>query len=268
MARLTFVIVSVAVASSSCQQAAQRSGSAASLAEICVALTGEFRIPPDPNGPPEGNQNSEAQLFRRLADPDIRERAEAAKKLLRHSERRVPAMLDSAIRVSGELGDPRVLNNLAKIATQWAMSNDPDGTRVAYPLTSRVAAAAALGRVLESNRSSPPGETDSGEGISADAKERAIDALKISGCIGEPTELRAAAIEALGISRSPAAKPYLDLTFQDPVAPDDFRTLLLQSVAGRSLTNIVHNNHLEDSDVDEQLRELLLNLQAQQGGQP
>lgn len=252
----------------SCQQSPNARSSGATLSEICVALTGEFRIPSDPNGPPNGNQNSELELFRRLANPDAFERAEAAKKLLRHSERRVPASLDAAIRVSGLLGDPRVLNNLEKVATQWANLDDPDVTRVEYPLSSRTAAAAAIGRVLEQDRSSPPGHPDEGGGIDADAKAQAIAALKLCACPAEPTELRTAAIEALGIARDDSASDFLDLISEDPQAPDDSRKLLLQALSLRSLTNIKHNNHLEDTDVDEKLRELVEAIQAQQEVQP
>lgn len=264
------VFVAVAVlATSSCQQPSGKSSAAATLNEICVELTGEFRIPSDPNGPPDGNQNSEVELFRRLAAPDPFERAEAAKKLLRHSERRVPASLDAAIRVAGTSGDFRVLNNLAKVATQWANLEDPDATRVAYPRTSRMAAAAAIGRILEQDRSSPPGHGDgSGDGISSEAKALAIDALKLVSCPGEPTELRSAAIEALGIARDASAEEFLELLFDEPQAPDESRKLLIQSLAAKALTNIAHNNHLIDSDVDERLRELAAAIQAQQGAQP
>lgn len=253
----------------SCEQPPQSRASAASLAELCVVLSGEFRIPPDPNGPPQGNQNSEPALFRRLGDPDPRERAEAAKKILRHSERRVPAALDVAIHVSGSLGDYRVVNNLGKIATQWASADDPDGARVAYPLTARVAAAAAMGRILEQDRSSPPGhENDEGEGISKEAEAQAIEALKLSACPAEPTELRAAAIEALGIARNATARDFLEVVSADPVAPDDSRRLLITVLALRSITNIAHNNHLEESQADEQLRELARLIQEQNAVQP
>lgn len=252
----------------SCQQPQSSHASAATLSELCVELTGEFRLPPDPNGPPAGNQNSEPQLFRRLADPDLFERAEAAKKILRHSERRVPGALDVAIHVSGSLGDYRVLNNLGKIATQWATADDPDGTRVAYPLSSRVAAAAAIGRILEQDRSAPPGREGEGEGISAEAEQQAIDSLKLSACPAEPTELRSAAIEALGIARNEDASDFLEAITADPMAPDDGRKLLLTVLALRSLTNIKHNNHLEESQADEQLRELARIIQEQQGTQP
>src|SRR5688572_21500822 len=96
----------------SCDHFLGRAAAPTTLDLICVELTGEFRLPADPNGPPEGNQNSEPELFRDLGSADVRTRAEAAKKLLRHSQRRVPASLDAAIRVSGTLGDQRVLNNL------------------------------------------------------------------------------------------------------------------------------------------------------------
>lgn len=268
MTRLRVFALATVLAAISCDEKSSKSSAAASLDEICVELTGAFRIPSDPNGPPQGNQNSEPELFRRLANSDVRERAEAAKKLLRHSERRVPATLDAAIRVSGSLGDYRVLNNLEKVATQWASAEDPDATRVAYPLSSRVAAAAAIGRILELDRSSPPGHDEAGQGISDDSEQLAIAALKLSACPGEPTELRSAAIEALGIARNNSASHFLDLTFAEPQAPDDTRNLFIQVLAARSLTNIQHNNHLIDSDVDEKLRELLTVIESQTTEQP
>jgi hypothetical protein len=72
----------------------------------------------------------------------------------------------------------------------------------------------------------------------------------------------------LGIARDASTESFLDVIFAEPEAPDDSRSLLLRSLAGRSLTNIKHNNHLIESDVDEQLRELSEAIQADQGGQP
>ena len=189
-------------------------------------------------------------------------------KLLRHSERRVPAILDAAIRVSGSLGDYRILNNLERIMLQVPNDTVPQ-SEVSYMLPSRVGAAAAAGRILEQDRQSAPGHEHEGDGgLNPEGKALAIAALKLAACPGEPTELRVAAIEALGIARDSSAGDFLDLIAADPQALDESRTLLLQALSLRSLTNVFQNNHLEESDVDERLRELTAAIQTQEGSEP
>lgn len=339
-ARAAFVVVAAASLLLGCPRGAQQRTASPALAELCAAVSSGYTVI---GGPPHGNAGKQDKLFRKLARPDELERMDAARKLLAHSECRVPTINESAIRVSGLTGDPRVVAYLAEIITQRGHVADPcrsvdddDGNNghgndgdhdddsnpgqgngnhgqqgnggvgdaddadngqptftlgnIPYPLSTRTAAAAALGRILERGRvlvsdddddagddrdgdgdSSSDDEDDGDDGedepavLSAEVRAAAIKALQLGSCASEDTRIRVASVEALGIARDPEATSFLDVMFAgDTGAPDVSRGLLLQAVAGRSLTNITHNNHLEESDVDEKLRELLLNLQQEQ----
>lgn len=238
--------------------------SAAALIAECLSVTAAYEVPAEPNGPPDGNQNSEPALAGRLGDLDEKERAEAAKKLLRHSERRSVALLNAAVHVAGTLGDFRVLNDLQEIITEHGRIEDGSVVaRIAYPARTRVGAAASIGRILEQDRSSPPGHSDApGDGISDEAVADSVAALVLASCTGQPLELRSAAIEALGLTRDHSSVEFLELLKNNPGEEDENENLLLDLIARRALTNITHNNHLANSDVDERVAELLLTIQA------
>lgn len=262
------LVVSVGIAACQPSKTAMvsRPGSAA-LAQACTEIGADYRIPADPGGPPNDNQNSEASLASELGALDIKDRAAAAKKLLRHSERRAAPVLDAAIHVAGSLGDFRVLNNLGEIVTERGWTGDGSSEaegRIAYRTRSRVAAAAAMGRILQQDRSAPPGQPsdETGDGISDEATADALEALVLSACIGNALELRAAAVEAIGLARNPSAVDFLELMFLDTGEPDDNADLVLRLVIGRALTNITHNNHLAETDVDERVAALLHAVEA------
>lgn len=259
MTRWTAVLVVAigSVSASSCEDA-KPTRTVASVSVQCVAVGAEFRIPPNPNGPPDDNQNSERSLARALSDPDEKTRADAAMHLLRHSERRIEAVRILAIRKSTLLGDYRILNNLERIVTQHA--DDGDGRLVAYPIASRIAAASAIGRIVEADRSAPPGRPSDGTGggISDADIAVALDALTLAACPSEPRELRAAALEAIGLLRTRGAVDFLEATFSDPEIPEDeVFELLLRGLSARSLSMVTHNNHLVDSGLTDEIRAVI-----------
>lgn len=133
---------------------------------------------------------------------------------------------------------------------------------ISYPLSSRIAAAAALGRIVERDRALTPQElgeepTDPVIQLSIEDKEASAMALELAGCPGEHADLRSAALEAVGITRLPSARPYLETVANDPMLPDDeVRALLLRGLSNRSLTNIMANQHNSEEAVGE-VREII-----------
>lgn len=150
---------------------------------------------------------------------------------------------------------------------------------IPYAARVRTLAAAAIGRVLERDLQRPPGhphgidadddvdddddedDDDVEHGIPDHAKLDAVAALSHSACPG-PLSLRASSLEALGRTRHTAATPFLDLVFAAPGETDPHRNTVLKTVTGRSLTNILHNNHLQDTDADERFADLVRALNA------
>ena len=182
------------------------------------------------------------------------------------------AVVETAALVAGELGDFRVLNDLGEMVTERAQRSE-DGTEIAvslrFPLRARATAASAIGRIIEADRGSPPGRGDAtGGAITDDMVVDAVEALSIGACTGQPMMLRGSSIEALGLARSPGASELLEAIFvhSGETDPNDDRTLRL--LAGRALTNIEVNNHLYDSDVDEEFGEYLRALQTTLGDEP
>ncbi len=211
---------------------------------------------PSNNG--NGN-NSELALFLRLSSDSEKKRSDAAKKLLRHAAKRSPAALESAIFVEGTLGDFRVLADLDHIVVNQIASDEQPAIAYDFGIPVRTGAAAAIGRIIEQDRSVPPGrpadhnDLDDEPGTGHTDVEPAIDdsdiraavaSLEFASCPGKSIELRGAALEALGLIRDPSAKAFLDAVAANPGEGDESSNLFLTTIAARSLTNITLNNHV------------------------
>ena len=194
--------------------------------------------------------NSELALFLDLSSASEKDVSEAAKKLLRHAATRGGATLESAIHAEGTLGDFRVLNDLDGIVVNRPMGGGASPTAAFdFGVPVRAGAASAIGRIIEQDRSAPPGRSwdpadGRAPGIAHENVANAIATLELASCIGTPIEIRGAAIEALGLIRDASAKPFLDVVVANPGEGSDANNLFLQIIAARSLTNITLNNHV------------------------
>lgn len=303
--RTAFARVCVAfsvVVTLGCKDSSLSATSAGALGEICTELSASYVIPGDP--PSHGQINRRKNLAKLVSEGEP-PRMEGARKLLAHSECHPPAILEAAIRASGETGDPRVVADLAEMVTQRGYTGDPckhsedeepgsgngngNGNgkgnghqehgeghgyghdhhdhdsepgdeeeptgpsvpgEIAYTLSTRVAAAAALGRIVERDRTIDLLWAQ--EGLTAEQKASALHALQLAGCPPEHPDLRGAALEAIGITRLWAGRHYLEVAAVDPSLPDDeVRSLLFIGLANRSLTNIMANQHVDESQTAE-----------------
>lgn len=239
------------------------------LTATCDSLVSSYSPPyssHDFHGQPNSgnaNRNEEAKLFSALSDPNATVAANAAMKLLEKSRIRNQATLDSAILVEARLGDYRVLPELEQMAVNAFALNALPAT-YDFGARPRSAAAAAIGRIIEQNRSTPPGCADltgpgcdpAGWNSSTDGSDTPIDAiapadvsaavtaLSIGACIGQPLQLRSTATEAIGLTQSHAAVSFLNEVDANPGTNDLVQDATVQLIAARSLTNITHNNHV------------------------
>ena len=279
------------VGSASCGELLRDSAAAASTAEqlaaACTGLRTQY-IPPRGDG--HGTPQKTDVLLRQLGLPGAAGRTNAARRILEHSECYAPGILLGAIAVTSAAGDPRTLTDLEEIATGVGYEgrcrisldeedpgsqedteghedgegrdqgnahrgNQPRAVEIRYSTLARIAAAAAIGRVIERPRT--PGGAE-GSPVEPERVEDARLALSmIAGCADEPSDLRAAATESLGILREPAAQPLLELLAADPDDPNTTTAAILRLSAERSLTTTLVNNHSANSPTADELADLL-----------
>lgn len=137
-------------------------------------------------------------------------------------------------------------------------------TQINYATLVRISASSAIGRVVERPRNPAGQET---EPVELDRVHEARIALTlVAACAQEPSDLRAAATESLGLIRQPATTPVLDLLAADPGDPNTTTAAIIRLSAERSLTTTLVNNHSANSPTARELADLL--EASQQGGEP